>query len=67
MNTMRYLCSLFGASTDDLVTAETPAGFKYQLVNQLFSTDLAHKVSSTKKSRIIAKTDIYLEKVFYCD
>ena len=26
-NTMRYLCSLFGASTDDLVTAETPAGF----------------------------------------
>ena len=24
---MRYLCSLFGASTDDLVTAETPAGF----------------------------------------
>ena len=26
MNTMRYLCSLFGASTDDLVTAETPAG-----------------------------------------
>ena len=22
---MRYLCSLFGASTDDLVTAETPA------------------------------------------
>ena len=29
MNTMRYLCSLFGASTDDLVTAETPAGFYY--------------------------------------
>ena len=27
MNTMRYLCSLFGASTDDLVTAETPAGW----------------------------------------
>ena len=27
MNTMRYLCSLFGASTDDLVTAETPAGY----------------------------------------
>ena len=26
MNTMRYLCSLFGASADDLVTAETPAG-----------------------------------------
>ena len=30
MNTMRYLCSLFGASTDDLVTAETPAGFRCQ-------------------------------------
>ena len=28
MNTMRYLCSLFGASTDDLVTAETPAGLR---------------------------------------
>ena len=26
---MRYLCSLFGASMDDLVTAETPAGFAF--------------------------------------
>ena len=32
MNTMRYLCSLFGASTDDLVTAETPAGWCFWLV-----------------------------------
>ena len=24
---MRYLCSLLGASADDLVTAETPAGY----------------------------------------
>ena len=48
MNTMRYLCSLFGASTDDLVTAETPAGlisglepvtscFHFQFQNALIS------------------------------
>ena len=34
MNTMRYLCSLFGASTDDLVTAETPAGYDHVRLSQ---------------------------------
>ena len=37
MNTMRYLCSLFGASTDDLVTAETPAGLLYREITFRFT------------------------------
>ena len=32
-NTMRYLCSLLGASADDLVTAETPTGFVSIIIN----------------------------------
>ena len=30
---MRYLCSLLGASADDLVTAETPAGCNFDWLN----------------------------------
>ena len=43
MNTMRYLCSLFGASTDDLVTAETPAGSLFDLI---FDADQEREISA---------------------
>ena len=42
-NTMRYLLSLLGASADDLVTAETPAGFTKVFINKGFISNIELK------------------------
>ena len=56
MNTMRYLCSLFGASMDDLVTAETPAGFLF-CGNILFSYILCISINILKFASLLYSSD----------
>ena len=61
MNTMRYLCSLFGASTDDLVTAETPAGF-FKLLPLPLQYLWSKPFSPIEKVKMITKTGIVFAK-----